>query len=224
MEITREGKQPIDLAKRRQQTAEETAADAADRAVTAAQRAADRLRPPTPTAPKVDATAEDTAKDEAAAEAYAADKADAEIRIHTAEIEAATIRKAADESRAALDALGDLESDAQRDARAVYLASVALIDAGADLPAAQYPTIDDLRAHIEAVCLARLKAEIANDPAGRGYAGKTDAETAALVSEGYTVNNADGDPVFQIARGAVIFMGIPYAPNAVTADDVTGAR
>jgi hypothetical protein len=219
MEITREGKQQADPAGRRAPTAEESAAGLADQAVADVRRAFRGLKQPIPTAPKVDATAEETAKDEAAAEAWAAAKADAEIAIHAAEAEAATLRKAADESRAALDALAGFETDQQRDSRTVAgvnremkrLALAQLDDAA---------TLDDVRDHVVTICKNVLKAEIAADPAGRGYAGKTDAEAAALASDAY--QDADGNP--QTARIAAIFMGIPYAPNAITDVDVAEAR
>lgn len=57
-----------------------------------------------------------------------------------------------------------------------------------------------------------VKAEIQNDPAGRGYAGKTNAQKFALLTAEY-------DPLLP-PRLHTVLVGIPYAPNAVTAAEL----
>lgn len=64
-----------------------------------------------------------------------------------------------------------------------------------------------------------LKAELINDPTGRGYAGAADATAkAALFNNPYTIQVPQDMParVTQVLTQAA-------APNAVTADDVTAA-
>lgn len=53
--------------------------------------------------------------------------------------------------------------------------------------------------------------EIEKDPTIKGYKGKTPEEVAALLNE-----SVDGVP----PRIHTILLGIPYAPNAVTAEDI----
>jgi hypothetical protein len=67
---------------------------------------------------------------------------------------------------------------------------------------------------------AVLKAEVANDPCGRGYAGKSAADIAALLNANYTV---PGPVITMPPRINLIMTGQPGAPNAITPDDVTAA-
>lgn len=61
-------------------------------------------------------------------------------------------------------------------------------------------------------------AEIKNDPAGRNYSGKTAEEIAEIINSPYETeivikqNNT--------SRTNQCFLGIPYAPNAITTEDI----
>lgn len=65
-----------------------------------------------------------------------------------------------------------------------------------------------------------VAAEIANDPAGRGYGNLPADQQAALLNAPYTV---PGPVVQQQSRLAVILSGQPGGPNAVSEDDVNTA-
>lgn len=90
------------------------------------------------------------------------------------------------------------------------------------------PRIDtraELRAAIRIVCRQRLRYELQNDPQGLGYAGKTDAEIAALLNNPWieqipAIPGPGTVPVTRPPRIFQIWLGIAYAPNAVDANDV----
>ena len=67
--------------------------------------------------------------------------------------------------------------------------------------------------------LANLKAELINDPSGRGYASAgSDAEKAALFNAPFSVSVAVPQP----ARITQVLTE-PFAPNVVVASDITAA-
>lgn len=69
---------------------------------------------------------------------------------------------------------------------------------------------------------AKLKAEIVNDPVGRGYAAAADdTARATLFNEAYTVTQTN--TITNNARITVFWHGVPSMPNAVTAQQVTNA-
>jgi hypothetical protein len=90
----------------------------------------------------------------------------------------------------------------------------------------------DYRADLAGLCDDAIAAELANDPAGRGYAGKTRPQRAALLNETYLgpvqVPSVDpsGMPTTvtimerQPPRIAQVLAGIPFAPNAVEPGDL----
>lgn len=65
--------------------------------------------------------------------------------------------------------------------------------------------------------------EIANDPDGRGYAGKTNDEQLALMSQPFTkqVTTTTNGPHPILMD---LLQGISYAPNLITADDIAAAK
>lgn len=73
-----------------------------------------------------------------------------------------------------------------------------------------------------ALALAKLQDEIAKDPAGRGYASKTDQEIADLLNATYSASVTVDERGNQ--RVTVIWADIPYAPNVVSEDDVGAAN
>ena len=70
--------------------------------------------------------------------------------------------------------------------------------------------------------LKKIKEEILNDPEGRGYAGKTDTQIAALLSSGYfkdvIVQEAHPSPLNRI------LVGMSESPNIITATEVSQAK
>jgi hypothetical protein len=64
-----------------------------------------------------------------------------------------------------------------------------------------------------------VAAEVANDPTGQGYSGKTAAELATLLNASYTV---PGPTIPHPPRINEIMNGVP-CPNAVAGADVTAA-
>ena len=70
--------------------------------------------------------------------------------------------------------------------------------------------------------LAIIKDEIAKDPEGRGYAGKTDAEIMTLLNEPYTVQTVV-DTV-KTARISAILAGVPNTENVVAEKDVLDSK
>jgi hypothetical protein len=73
-----------------------------------------------------------------------------------------------------------------------------------------------------ALSLAVLQDEINTDPAGRGYAGKTDRQVATLLNETYDASVPVESRHFP--RVAAVLAGLPYVPNAVTEADVVAAQ
>ena len=65
-----------------------------------------------------------------------------------------------------------------------------------------------------------IKLEIANDPAGRGYANMTAQQQADLLNANYTL---PGPVITMKPRVSQLFNGLAGAPNAVDSDDVTSA-
>lgn len=70
--------------------------------------------------------------------------------------------------------------------------------------------------------MKRLKQEIADDPAGMGYAGKTDTEIATLMNSDYqrqrTVTDSHPPRVTQVLAG------IEGTPNIIEAVDIANAK
>jgi len=66
-----------------------------------------------------------------------------------------------------------------------------------------------------------IKAEIENDPYGRGYAGKTSAEIAALLNSPFEVEIISKE--FHVAPITRILEQVSNAPNKVEAIDVDAA-
>lgn len=67
-----------------------------------------------------------------------------------------------------------------------------------------------------------IDTEIKTDPENRGYAGKTKEEQKKMLSEPYEVTVDDTKIV--PPRINSIFIGIPFAPNAITPEDVIEAK
>lgn len=67
--------------------------------------------------------------------------------------------------------------------------------------------------------LKRIKDEIENDPAGIGYSGKSFEEITNLLNN----PEIEGGAVKREARIHSILIGVPYAPNIVTVDQVKEA-
>lgn len=94
------------------------------------------------------------------------------------------------------------------------------------------PRVDtraELRAAIRLVCRQRLRDELQNDPMGLGYAGKTDAEVAALLNNPWIeqIPANPGPGTVAITRPPRIFqiwLGVAFAPNAVDENDVAELR
>lgn len=59
-----------------------------------------------------------------------------------------------------------------------------------------------------------IRNEIKNDPAKKGYAGKTSTQIAALLNESYT-EREKGHDYPPVPRVSAIFAGIQFAPNVV---------
>ena len=135
------------------------------------------------------------------------------------------------------DKNGAREQDRLRDARALACIADGL---GAILGARPGPaTVDEARSMVADVCVALLTDELRNDPEGRGYAGKTDEEAAQLVNDPYSVTvdvierpdpARPGETILvpiqapRLCRVSAIFNQVPYAPNAVSVEDVAEAR
>lgn len=68
--------------------------------------------------------------------------------------------------------------------------------------------------------LLAIAEEIEKDPTGRGYAGKSDEEQAALLNEPWY----EYVPVQMTPRIAVVIASIPFTPNAVKVEEVTDAK
>uniref|UniRef100_A0A6M3J0D9 Uncharacterized protein n=1 Tax=viral metagenome TaxID=1070528 RepID=A0A6M3J0D9_9ZZZZ len=67
-----------------------------------------------------------------------------------------------------------------------------------------------------------IKKEIQNDPEGRGYKDKTDAQIKDLLNEPYTTDRVVQD--FHPARIHEILIGVAETPNIVAVTDVTTAK
>jgi hypothetical protein len=76
---------------------------------------------------------------------------------------------------------------------------------------------------MDANMLAALKAELLNDPKGRGYSGKTPDEQARLFNSAYLVEVPVAPATQEQPARISQVLTQPFAPNAVTADDVTEA-
>lgn len=74
---------------------------------------------------------------------------------------------------------------------------------------------------IEAVKVAVAK-EIETDPQKRGYKDKTEAEQRILLSTPFVETITE--KVILGTHISQLFMGIPYAPNAITIEDVRNAK
>lgn len=68
---------------------------------------------------------------------------------------------------------------------------------------------------------AKVRAELENDPAERGYRANVGDEAAVLA---LLTDTAGTDTTVYPARLPVVFKGIPFAPNAVDAEDVATAK
>ena len=68
----------------------------------------------------------------------------------------------------------------------------------------------------------RIKDEINNDPANRGYAGKTDKEIADLINAPIIVQTVV--ETTEPSRFLAILSGVPFGPNTVTEQDVADAK
>lgn len=60
-----------------------------------------------------------------------------------------------------------------------------------------------------------IKTEVENDPKEMGYAGKSAAEIADLLNQSFTEKESPLDTYPPAPRISMIFVGIPFAPNAV---------
>lgn len=67
-----------------------------------------------------------------------------------------------------------------------------------------------------------IKKEIQNDPEGRGYKDKTDAQIKDLLNEPYPTDRVVQD--FHPARIHEILIGVAETPNIVAVTDVTTAK
>lgn len=78
---------------------------------------------------------------------------------------------------------------------------------------------------IKSRAMSLLASELSEDPAGRGYVGKTAEEIATLLNDPYSGPREDLPEVneFKQARISVIWAGVPHVPNAVDVDDVVEA-
>lgn len=109
-----------------------------------------------------------------------------------------------------------LAGDNDPDRLAIYAAVYAdLARIGAAVPARDSSKIthDQLVTHLQQEAGKLVKQELQKG----GYAGKTDAEQAGLLNS------------FQVEHGAappvnLVLIGFPFAPNALTVDDVIGAK
>ena len=72
------------------------------------------------------------------------------------------------------------------------------------------------------IMLQKIKEELDNDPAGRGYAGKTNTQIKDLLNEPYTTDRVVQD--FHPARIHEILIGVAETPNIVAVTDVTTAK
>jgi hypothetical protein len=63
-----------------------------------------------------------------------------------------------------------------------------------------------------------IQAELSNDPSGRNYSGKSAEEIADILNSPYEVEIVIKQP--QPSRINQCFVGIPYAPNVVTVEEV----
>lgn len=63
-----------------------------------------------------------------------------------------------------------------------------------------------------------LKAEIENDPSGRNYSGKTAEEIVEILNNPYETEIIIKQQ--NVARISQCFVGIPYAPNSVTIEEI----
>lgn len=63
-----------------------------------------------------------------------------------------------------------------------------------------------------------IQAEIVNDPSGRNYAGKTAEEIAEIINNPYETEVVIKQQ--NTSRVNQCFIGIAYAPNAVTAAEI----
>lgn len=68
--------------------------------------------------------------------------------------------------------------------------------------------------------LRAIKEEIANDPEGLGYSGKTFDEQMVLMNEPYSILV----PQVQTARIAQVINQIAFAPNIASLEDVKNAQ
>jgi hypothetical protein len=69
---------------------------------------------------------------------------------------------------------------------------------------------------------ARIKAEIANDPYKRGYAGKTEDEIVKLMNEPFYVEKVVQE--YNMPRITEIINAIPSAANTVAKADIVSAQ
>lgn len=87
------------------------------------------------------------------------------------------------------------------------------------------PTPADLTARADLLALLQLhagnkiKAEVTNDPAGAGYAGKTTVDITTLIQ---TFRGPDIDGISP-PRLSTIWTGLPFTPNFIVEADTIGA-
>ncbi|GEM_PF-4687337 len=70
--------------------------------------------------------------------------------------------------------------------------------------------------------MQRIKDEVSDDPAGRGYDGKTDSEIMSLLNEPYEVELIVKE--IRPARIHEILIGIASSPNVIKVEDVVSVK
>lgn len=99
-----------------------------------------------------------------------------------------------------------------------YKQDVESLDTGVQLP--ENSTVAQEAQGIVTDIKTAVKKEITEDPENRGYAGKSAEEIATLINDPIC---AEDGSITSLARTSIILAGIPYAPNALTAEDITKA-
>jgi len=119
---------------------------------------------------------------------------------------------------------GDLIIETGPDIRKEYPGAYADLETlkhGKPIVDANEITAKDLADHLRVIIGERVKAEIENDPQGMGYP-VDDGQCADMLNNPITDNVARVN--IAPARVNAILVGVPYAPNVLTADDVAEAR